>query len=86
MPNYDYKCSSCQHQFEQFQKIDDRKKPCKLACPSCNQSSTIDLVIGAPAVCDPVKIGTKKTDKGWKEVLDKVRKANPRTRITNRFE
>lgn len=35
MPTYDYKCESCQHQFEAFQAISE--KPLSV-CPQCGGS------------------------------------------------
>ncbi len=34
MPTYDYKCDSCDHEFELFQSIND---PLKKKCPSCGK-------------------------------------------------
>jgi putative FmdB family regulatory protein len=83
MPLYDYKCSECNHGFEQFQKVNDRNKPTKKCCPKCKKKK-VELVIGAPAICDAVTIGVKKHDKGWHEVLSKVNKAN-RTKIQSKY-
>lgn len=83
MPLYDYRCGSCNHIFEQFQKVNDRNKPCKKGCPSCKKKK-IELVIGSPAVCDPVTIGVKKHDKGWHEVMSKFNKAN-RTNVQSKY-
>ena len=33
MPNYDYKCNDCNHQFETFQSIHDNALT---ECPKCN--------------------------------------------------
>lgn len=83
MPLYDYRCSACNHTFEQFEKMDDRNKPTRKACPGCKKKK-IQLVIGAAAVCDPVTIGVKRHDKGWHEVLNKVNKSN-RTNIQSKY-
>lgn len=83
MPLYDYRCTACNHAFEQFEKIDDRSKPTLKSCPSCKKKK-IELVIGAAAVCDPVTIGVKRHDKGWHEVLNKVNRAN-RTNIQSKY-
>lgn len=84
MPMYDYRCSKCEHQFEEFQKMKDRKKPLKRACPNCGEKKTLNFIIGTPAICDPIRVGTKRHDKGWHEVLAKVNKAN-RTNIQSKF-
>jgi putative FmdB family regulatory protein len=83
MPLYDYHCTSCKHKFEQFEKVKDRNKPTKKACPSCNKKN-IELSICMPAVCDPVNVGVKKHDKGWTEVLSKFNRAN-RTNIQSKY-
>jgi putative FmdB family regulatory protein len=83
MPLYDYTCGSCNHKFEEFQKVADRNKPTKKACPSCGKKK-VELSIGIPAVCDPVNIGVKKHDKGWHEVMSKFNRSN-RTNIQSKY-
>lgn len=85
MPNYDYCCSSCQHKFEQYEKVKNRNKPCKKPCPNC-QSKTVEMVFGMPAICDPIRIGVTKPDKGWNEVLAKIKSKTPGSNFTNKFE
>ncbi len=77
MPFYDYKCGDCGHAFEQMLRIADMEKPTKKKCPSCGKKK-VELVVGAPAVCDSVRIGAQKPDKGWQEVLSKIKQAHPR--------
>lgn len=72
MPTYDYKCGSCNHTFEVQSKIDARNKPIKAPCPSCKAKKSVEMIFGSPAICDPIRIGTQKADKGWNEVLSKV--------------
>jgi putative FmdB family regulatory protein len=83
MPFYDYRCSKCSHQFEEFLSIADRKKPCKKPCPKCSVSGTVEQTItSAPAACDPIRVGTAgKVDNGFKEVISKIKKAHPRNSI-----
>jgi putative FmdB family regulatory protein len=45
MPTYDYKCTACDHRFEQFQSMKD--KPLK-KCPSCGKSA-LERLIGTGA-------------------------------------
>ena len=84
MPLYDYRCTKCNHTFEQFEKIDDRNKPSKKPCPSCGKKKVELNIVGAAAICDPVRIGVKRHDKGWHEVMSRVNRAN-RTNIQDRF-
>ncbi len=44
MPNYDYRCKSCGHEFEVFQNMNDA--PLK-ECPNCKKE--IERLIGAGA-------------------------------------
>jgi hypothetical protein len=53
------------------------EKPTKKKCPSCGKKK-VELVVGAPSVCDSVRIGVRKPDKGWQEVMAKVKQAHPR--------
>lgn len=85
MPQYDYKCSNCSFHFEQFEKVKDRNKPCKKPCPNCKEKK-IEILIGMPAVCDPIRIGVKKPDKGWNEVLSKIQSRTPGSNFRNNFE
>src|SRR5262245_5357306 len=45
MPTYDYRCSACSHEFEQFQSIKDR--PLR-TCPKCGKK-TLERLIGTGA-------------------------------------
>ena len=45
MPTYDYKCTACEHRFEQFQSM--RDKPLK-KCPSCGKNA-LERLIGTGA-------------------------------------
>ena len=43
MPTYDYKCQSCGHTFEVFQKINDKHLE---SCPKC-QKNNVKRLIGS---------------------------------------
>lgn len=43
MPNYDYKCSSCEKVFEVFQKMSD---PVLTKCPECGKETVERLISG----------------------------------------
>ena len=44
MPIYEYQCTSCQHQFDEIQKMSD---PVITLCPECSQKTVIRLVSAA---------------------------------------
>ena len=77
MPTYDYKCSKCEHIFEQFRTIAKRNDPSE--CPECG-SIEVEMSFGnSPLnVGDSVHLGVKKTDSGWKELLTRMQKKHPR--------
>lgn len=83
MPNYEYLCHACDHRFEEFQRLADRAKPTKKPCPQCGKKKVEQHFGSAPAACDPIRMGTSggrgmKVDKGFKEVISKIKKAHPR--------
>ena len=41
MPNYDYRCSECGHEFEVFQSIKDKPKK---RCPCCRKHKLMRLI------------------------------------------
>ncbi len=41
MPNYDYKCENCEHQFEVYQSMKDEKMT---TCPNCGKNSLRRLI------------------------------------------
>ena len=43
MPTYHYRCKSCKHEFEEFQKMSD--EPHKI-CPSCNKHTLVLVMSG----------------------------------------
>ena len=81
MPNYDYRCETCDHTFEEFHPIRDREKPCKLPCPACGGGPISQFIASAPALIDPVRLGVRRPDSGFKEVISKIKSAHPRSRM-----
>jgi putative FmdB family regulatory protein len=83
MPFYDYKCGGCGHTFEEMLRIADMDKPTKKKCSACGKKK-VEMVVGAPAACDPVRISTIKPDKGWQEVMAKIKEAHPRNDMSKK--
>jgi putative FmdB family regulatory protein len=81
MPNYDYRCGACDHRFEEFHLIKDRKKPCKAACPQCGEVKVEQFIASAPVLIDPVRLGVRRPDGGFKEVISKIKAAHPRSKM-----
>jgi putative FmdB family regulatory protein len=76
MPYYDYQCSACSEHFEKKLHIEDRKGPECEPCPSCGAPKTVLLVLGPTPWGDPVRLGVKRPDDTWKEVLREVDRKN----------
>jgi len=85
MPTYDYACSSCNHSFEKFLSIGNRHLPTEEPCAQCAATGTVMQSIGAPSVGDAVRLGIRKIDNGFKEVLQKIHHNNPRSNLNNKF-
>jgi len=77
MPLYTYKCKECDHAFEKSSKIDDRKTPEQQPCPECGAEQSVVQQVTAPMICDPVRVGARKMDSGFKEVLQKIHERAP---------
>ena len=84
MPTYDYKCNKCEHPFEKMMKIAEMHLPTEEPCPSCQEQGTdIKTIAGAPPLGDPVRLGLRKIDNGFKEVLQRIHAANGRRSTLN---
>ena len=73
MPYYDYKCYSCEHEFELNMKIADRNKPTEEPCPKCSEREVIHK-LATPFIGDPWHHAGKKPDEGFKDRLKEIKK------------
>jgi len=46
MPIYDYKCSSCEHEFERILSISRRNEPIENECPNCLEKTVTMKISG----------------------------------------
>jgi len=83
MPAYTYVCRKCDHSWDETHRIDDRKIPLSQPCPSCGvvEEDSIYQQIGAPMICDPVRVGVTRPDTGFKEVLQKIDERAPGSQL-----
>lgn len=49
------------------------------------QNPDIESLIGAPSVGDPVRLGVRRTDDGFREVLAKIGAANYRSNLSDKL-
>ena len=77
MPFYEYGCSECSHEFEQFRTMAEYDVPLKEACPSCYKVGYITRLISGAEICDPVSLGVRKVPSGYNEVVKNIKKNIP---------
>ena len=41
----------------------------------------LETIISAPMICDPVRVGVRKPDSGFKEVLQKIHEKTPKSQL-----
>tara|TARA_Y100000817_G_scaffold131003_1_gene102654 strand:- start:280 stop:642 length:363 start_codon:yes stop_codon:yes gene_type:complete len=71
MPWYDYKCSSCDHEFTEVLRMADRKIPIENGCPACG-SFSVKQLLGNVMIGDSVNLGITKPDNTYNEVVAKI--------------
>lgn len=71
MPTYKFRDKDTSLEFEKFMSISAREEFLK-------ENTNLESVFnGAPMVCDPVRVGVRKKDTGFKEVLQKIHSKTP---------
>jgi len=75
MPNYAFKCESCDHRFETFLKMSESDNPLKEPCPECKKKKVVkDWGEQKNSIgCDMTLNPTKVHGSAWKEVIDKIK-------------
>jgi hypothetical protein len=71
MPTYKFRDKDTGVEFEQFMSISGREQYLK-ENPNLEQ-----MVNGAPMLVDPVRVGVRRSDAGFKEVLHKIHEKTP---------
>lgn len=80
MPTYYYKCSQCEHSFEDFYRIADRETPITEPCPNCKEEGSVELVICAVALCSPIAMGLVKPKGDFKERMRQIKENHKKVR------
>ena len=75
MPFYDFKCSNCNEIFSVMCSISKRESQ---ECPSCKSPKYESHHTAMPAFGDPVRLGIRTVDDGFREVLSRVGSNNGR--------
>ncbi len=69
MPTYTFVNSETGEEFTRFMTISEMET-------FLVENTNIKQVIGAPAIADPTRLGLRKPDQGFRDVLKKVKKAH----------
>jgi len=81
MPNYEYECRHCAHQWDDIQTIANREKPCGEPCPQCGKPGVARGWSHSPTMGVD---GSVKPSGAFKERMEAMRsklgKYNPRVR------
>ena len=77
MPFYEYGCSECSHEFEEFKTMAEYDEPLSEPCPSCYKIGYITRLISGAEICDPVSVGVTKVPAGYNEVVKNIKKSYP---------
>jgi putative FmdB family regulatory protein len=84
MPYYDFKCEKCQTTFEKLLLMKEMELPLTEPCPECGSKNSVKQEVSVASIGDSIRLGLKKPDAGWGEVLNKVQKAHPKGDWSNK--
>jgi len=79
MPLYDYKCTLCKYEWEEFFSMKDNKIPLKEKCPKCKEDNCIIRLYSTAGFVDP---GILQADKnmeksGVLKELNRIKEHHP---------
>lgn len=74
MPTYDFRHKETGEVVTKMMKIAEREQ-------FLQDNPDLEPIIGVPALVDPVRIGVRKTDNGFKEVLQRVHEKTAGSRL-----
>ena len=76
MATYEYQCEKCEHYFTALIPMSEMLVPEGEPCPNCKKKAVKKVMLTAPALGDPARLGITKPDGGFKEVLQKIHASN----------
>lgn len=75
MPTYDFRHRETGETIEKVMKISERDDFLR------DNPQYESVILGAPSIGDPVRLGVRKPDQGFREVLQKAKAAHPRGNV-----
>ena len=82
MPSYSFKCSECETIFDVFCSMAERENQ---HCPKCSSKNYATHHTGGNPVIDPVRLGVRTVDGGFREVLSKIASNNYRSNLADKL-
>jgi hypothetical protein len=74
MPLYDFRNKDTGEVFEKFMSISAKEEYLK-------ENPNIESMLGMNALIDPVRLGVRKADNGFKEVLQRIHEKTPGSQL-----
>lgn len=74
MPTYKFKNTETGEVIEKLMKISELD-------PFRAENPHLETIIQSPMICDPVRVGARKMDTGFKEVLQRVHEKTPGSQL-----
>ena len=81
MPTYTYHCKSCDHEWEEVLSIANMRTPLDEPCVSCNKPGELEMIMGAPKICDPARLGLLKPRSDFTERMREIKKSIPKNSL-----
>lgn len=78
MPMYTFKNNETGEVFDKLMTWDNRQI-------YLEQNPMLEVVMGAPAMGDSVRLGVRKNDDGFREVLSKIHAANYKSNLSSKL-
>lgn len=78
MPTYTFRNTKTDEVFDKLMSWNDRQT-------YLEQNPDLEVVMGSPAMGDPVRLGIRRNDDGFREVLSKIGAANYKSNLSNKL-
>lgn len=78
MPTYTFRNKETGEVFDKLMSWNDRVQ-------FLEQNTNLETLIGTPSIGDPVRLGIRRNDDGFKEVLSKIGSANYKSNLKDKL-
>lgn len=78
MPTYSFRNKDTGEVFDEFMSFSSRQE-------FLERNPNLEVVFGAPAIGDSVRLGIRRTDDGFKEVLSRIGAANYKSNLSDKL-